>query len=160
MSVIGRFLVMGNFRLSRHIFWPVRVCFGRLEEDGRGIIWKKIWGLKLPPKLALFMWKLVHRILPVKVALFRRNLVSDLVCPMCGEEWELIEHFFFSVSMLEECGSCLTWILISQLADQLGLSSGSWDGWIQLLIMVLFWSPLLIVINRCFVFPRRKFLWF
>ncbi|KAI8523437.1 hypothetical protein RHMOL_Rhmol13G0073600 [Rhododendron molle] len=28
--------------------------------------WRKLWSLKLPPKLALFFWRVLHRILPVK----------------------------------------------------------------------------------------------
>lgn len=52
---------------------------------GRGDeVWRKVWGLKLPPKLALFLWKVLHKIIPTTVVLFRRGMAGDMVCPVCG----------------------------------------------------------------------------
>lgn len=31
--------------------------------------WKKIWNLNIPPKWALFLWKILHRILSVRAEL-------------------------------------------------------------------------------------------
>lgn len=37
----------------------------------------------------------MHRALPVRVALFRRNLISDMTCLVCEENFETVEHLFF-----------------------------------------------------------------
>lgn len=63
---------------------------GEVEE-----VWRKVWGLTLPPKLALFLWKVLHTIVPTKVVLFRRGMAGDSVCPVCGQGEETVEHLFF-----------------------------------------------------------------
>lgn len=69
--------------------------FGSLEDSNKDKIWKKNWSLKLPPKFALFLWKVVHRILPVMVVLGKRFKVEDVRCPVCEKDLETIEHLFF-----------------------------------------------------------------
>lgn len=45
--------------------WVGKVDFG---------CWGIVWGLNLPPKLGLFIWKVIHRILAIKEELLRRKL--------------------------------------------------------------------------------------
>lgn len=80
----------GKYTVKLGYFVAAKALFGELEENIRDRVWKKIWSLKLPPKFALFLWKVVHRILPVKVALGRRSLVDNTSCPVCGEDSETI----------------------------------------------------------------------
>ncbi|KAI7983267.1 hypothetical protein LOK49_LG15G02114 [Camellia lanceoleosa] len=70
---------------------------GESEIHGLGVswCWKKIWDLQVPAKWALFLWKLIHRILPVKSALVSRGIRVDLRCPRCLEQEESMEHFCF-----------------------------------------------------------------
>lgn len=55
----------------------------------------KIWGLNMPPKVTLFLWRLVHGILPVRVVLARRGMVDDNTCQVCGVASESVEHMIF-----------------------------------------------------------------
>ncbi|KAL5145984.1 hypothetical protein HKD37_06G015903 [Glycine soja] len=50
-------------------------------------IFKLIWKLKVPPRAAVFTWRLLKDRLPTKGNLLRRNvLLQDEGCPLCGQE--------------------------------------------------------------------------
>lgn len=57
----------------------------------------------MPPKFALFLRKVVHRILPVREALGHKGLVGDVVCPVCRLEGESL--CFLVVRRQGECGA-------------------------------------------------------
>ena len=48
------------------------------EQDGianyvmNGMSWKNLWKLKIPYKICLFLWKLLHNGLPTRMKLIRR----------------------------------------------------------------------------------------
>ncbi|CAL9000187.1 unnamed protein product, partial [Prunus brigantina] len=46
------------------------------------------------PKLMNFLWRMVRGCLPTRDALFRRHLGTSLLCPICGEFSESVEHLF------------------------------------------------------------------
>ena len=75
------------------------MCFNATQTTGRQqedfTLWPQLWASKLPAKYALFIWKVLHRILPVKDALFRRQIDIDARCPRCQQQGESIEHLFF-----------------------------------------------------------------
>ena len=51
------------------------------SPSGTFPLWNHLWALKFPPKFSLFIWKLSHRILAVKVNLLRRNIDTNPSCP-------------------------------------------------------------------------------
>ncbi|XP_033139897.1 uncharacterized protein LOC117131724 [Brassica rapa] len=57
----------------------------------------KLWKLKIPPKLRLFWWKVLHNGLPVADNLNKRGIRNYSLCQVCGEELETVHH------MLLEC---------------------------------------------------------
>jgi hypothetical protein len=42
------------------------------------------------------MWKACHNILPTKVNLIKRGMVSDSLCPLCEREEEMLLHVLWS----------------------------------------------------------------
>lgn len=52
---------------------------GQIRFDKRG----KVWGLGLPPKFQLFIWKVLHRIIAVKDALLQWNIYVEPGFPLC-----------------------------------------------------------------------------
>lgn len=62
------------------------------DEEG---LWKKIRGLNFPSKISLFLWRVLHGILPLKEILVRRNLAREDGCPVCKDSCETIEHALF-----------------------------------------------------------------
>jgi len=56
-----------------------------------------IWKLKIPPRAAVFTWRLLKGRLPTKDNLIRRSvLIQEDVCPLCGQEQEEVGHLFFN----------------------------------------------------------------
>lgn len=58
------------------------------------VLWKVIWNAKVPQKIKLFLWKLVHNILPVQENIFKKRITRSRDCPICKKEPETIEHTF------------------------------------------------------------------
>ncbi|XP_021767508.1 uncharacterized protein LOC110731898 [Chenopodium quinoa] len=57
--------------------------------------WKILWSLPLQPKWKLFLWKLLHRALAIKVELYRRGVpIQDVFCDLCRSEPEDLQHLF------------------------------------------------------------------
>jgi hypothetical protein len=56
--------------------------------------WKRIWSLNTPRKISMFLWRLGHNSLPVKMNLRRRGVELDTLCPMCHRLDEDCGHIF------------------------------------------------------------------
>ena len=63
--------------------------------DPRTPLWKRIWQLKIPPKIRIFYWKACVNALPTMLNLRRRGVNTDGLCPMCGQVVESIYHALF-----------------------------------------------------------------
>ncbi|KAJ1283965.1 hypothetical protein BS78_03G168000 [Paspalum vaginatum] len=53
------------------------------SEEG-GFDWGKIWRLDLPNKVKMFVWRMAHNALQVKLNIARRGVDLDTICPMCS----------------------------------------------------------------------------
>ena len=73
--------------------------------DPRTPIWKRIWLLKIPPKIRIFIWKACVNALPTMSNLRKRGVSTDGLCPMCGLEDETILHALCSCSAAKEIWS-------------------------------------------------------
>ena len=64
---------------------------------GRGSdkIWKQLWKIRIKHKQKLFLWKSLHQVLLGREAIYRRTGKGDLICKLCGENSETVEHVFF-----------------------------------------------------------------
>ena len=61
-------------------------------RDPRTPLWKRIWQLKIPPKIRIFSWKVCVNALPTMSNLRKRGVSTDGLCPVCGLEEETILH--------------------------------------------------------------------
>jgi hypothetical protein len=59
-------------------------------------LWRRLWSLKLPRHILLFLWRACNEILPTKNNLYKRKVVTDQLCPMCGSEAESVSHALWS----------------------------------------------------------------
>lgn len=57
---------------------------------------ERIWFLKIPPKLKVFLWKCLSLALPVAEGLASRGMKVDMRCQFCGDEPESANHIFFT----------------------------------------------------------------
>ena len=70
--------------------------------DPRTPLWKRIWQLKIPPKIRIFTWKACANALPTMSNLRKRGVNTDGLCPVCGLEEETIMHALCRCSAAKE----------------------------------------------------------
>uniref|UniRef100_A0A803QQT2 Reverse transcriptase zinc-binding domain-containing protein n=1 Tax=Cannabis sativa TaxID=3483 RepID=A0A803QQT2_CANSA len=76
--------------------------------------WKKLWRLKIPPKVKHFVWKVAHNWLPANVNLAKRGIASSVVCSRCSSHVdESVAH------ALWECKASKGYWRVSGLYDDL-----------------------------------------
>lgn len=57
--------------------------------------WRSLWSIKLPPKLPLFLWKLLHRAILVSDIFVEHHLILSSTCLNGCDSQETLEHIFF-----------------------------------------------------------------
>ncbi|XP_059436307.1 uncharacterized protein LOC132169261 [Corylus avellana] len=55
-------------------------------------IWKRCWGMMVPPAVKMHIWRACHNLLPTKDNLFRRGVCADQICPLCLRDTETVIH--------------------------------------------------------------------
>lgn len=65
--------------------------------------WSKLWQLKIPHKIKVFLWRLCRNMLPVRNKLRGRGVPVTIGCPMCVGEVEHLCHMFFDCKFAQEC---------------------------------------------------------
>lgn len=71
-----------------------------MSADSREF-WKKLWHLNIPGVVQHFLWRVCNNLLPTEANLFKRKIVQDPLCPMCGLLPESTGH------ILWECASSI-----------------------------------------------------
>jgi len=60
-------------------------------------IYKSFWKLNIPPRAAVFAWRILKNRLPTRHNLFKRNVsIPDYTCPFCRSHQEEAGHLFFN----------------------------------------------------------------
>jgi len=63
-------------------------------------IYKTIWRLNIPPRAAVFSWRLIKNRLPTRHNLLKRNVpIQEHTCPLCGSYQEEAGHLFFNCKL-------------------------------------------------------------
>ncbi|CAD6265721.1 unnamed protein product [Miscanthus lutarioriparius] len=65
------------------------------SEQGRAV-WKKVWSVKVPYKVNVFIWKIVNNGLPTRVNKKHRHLEQQDICQLCGSQGEDAYHAVIS----------------------------------------------------------------
>ena len=58
----------------------------------KGLIWPRLWKVKLLSKIKVFGWRACQEILPTKGNLVRRRVIEDGRCEACKQETETVLH--------------------------------------------------------------------
>ena len=80
--------------------YSVKSAYDMLRRDDmEGVdvkVFQDLWKLRIPPKIAVFAWRLLKERLQTKANLRRRQLmINDTSCPFCGIYEENEAHLFF-----------------------------------------------------------------
>lgn len=66
-------------------------------------VWKLMWKVKVPYKVNLFVWKLLHDSIPTLLTLKNRGIPTNSSCPMCKEEEDSTSHLFLQCLFARAC---------------------------------------------------------
>lgn len=62
-------------------------------------LWNAVWKANVPPKIKVFVWKVNHNILPIKVNLAAKGVRLELSCDVCNGASETVEHILVDCSL-------------------------------------------------------------
>ncbi|XP_031116517.1 uncharacterized protein LOC116020174 [Ipomoea triloba] len=118
------------------------------EQDvaARGI-WRVLWRLKIPPSVHNFLWRCVHNVLPTMTALHHRGVSVDILCPLCNDMPETIQHLFFECPL-----TASTW---SDLTQPVNASSG-FATWLEGVVVAGNMMTILRSVAICWSIWRRR----
>ncbi|CAL1352559.1 unnamed protein product [Linum trigynum] len=91
-SATGQYTVKTGYQLlssARHLE------FDPLPPFLTSQFWKVLWNLPIPPKLKVFLWRVVRGFLPMRQILQGKSLSDTSTCPVCSAAVETISHCFF-----------------------------------------------------------------
>ncbi|XP_074326550.1 uncharacterized protein LOC141664498 [Apium graveolens] len=77
------------------------------DDYGDTGFWRRLWNLKVPPKVKTFIWKAATNCLPTKDLLRTKRVNVSEWCPLCNEAAESILHTLISCSFARACWSHL-----------------------------------------------------
>jgi ribonuclease HI len=97
--IIWRGTTNGNFSVRSAYFLEVEKNEAQRGETSRpvkGILWKECWNMKVPNVVKLFLWKALHNLLPTRVNLAKKGVITDTLCPICAMDEETVLHVLWS----------------------------------------------------------------
>ena len=99
---------------EKHGAYSVRSAYRMLKEDqtamtmansseamssGTERAWQAVWKIRVPPKVRVFWWRILHNSLPSKAELKRRHVEKESHCEVCGDPDETLYHIIFSCTV-------------------------------------------------------------
>ena len=91
----GLYLVRSGYRLLAEAEAQQRDCLqGRATHSNNSgdPRWKKLWKCKVPPKVRVFWWRIMHDYIPSRANLHRRHIDPLSICDTCGAHEETTFH--------------------------------------------------------------------
>ena len=70
--------------------------------DPRTPFWKKIWHLKIPSKMRIFVWRACMNGLPTRLNLSKRWVNISPMCPICDQELETTTHALIQCELAKQ----------------------------------------------------------
>ena len=116
-----------------------------LPVGNSGFRWDKIWGMEVPNKVKMFIWRLFHNSLAVRQNLVRRGMKVNTLYPMCQRLDEDLGHLFFKCKEVKDCWRRLNLeeyhIILAACHSGKDMMRSIWalSRQIQLQIIVLLW---------------------
>jgi ribonuclease HI len=65
-------------------------------------IWKIVWGLKVPSKIKIHIWRSLHGAIPCNGVLANRHVPLSAQCPLCSTDCESIRHALFQCPRVQQ----------------------------------------------------------
>uniref|UniRef100_A0A803Q4P0 Reverse transcriptase zinc-binding domain-containing protein n=1 Tax=Cannabis sativa TaxID=3483 RepID=A0A803Q4P0_CANSA len=81
----------------------LQVVNGRWTSGNNSRLWRKLWNLKIPEKVSVFLWRACRNNLPTHVNLKVKHVTALVICPFCQLSDETVEHLFVECSFARLC---------------------------------------------------------
>jgi len=89
-------------------------------------LWKRIWTMKMEPKIKTFLWSACHNALATRANLFQQHIIPDPFCALCHQQVpESLEHLFFHCPW-----TCPIWFDPQINIPLSSLTTNSFDSWL------------------------------
>ena len=100
------FFVKSAYRVARRIQGEDRAESSASSANTK--IRHVLWNLKIPNKIKVFGWRACTDILPTRVNLVRRRVLTNDKCPICLREFENTIHAIWECAVVQDiwAGSC------------------------------------------------------
>ena len=99
-------LVVSSSGSAYHTQWLHKFGANELIQQagsaGDERVWANLWKLKVPAKIKIFGWRVLHGLLPRRGILANRHIGNVSSCPVCQEGCEDIKHLLFSCNRAKE----------------------------------------------------------
>lgn len=93
--------------------------------------WSRIWKLEMPGKVRIFLWRLAHNSLPLRMNIKRKKVELDTRCPMCHRPDEDGGHLFLKCKMVKHVWRAMdmedTRLALVNCASQPGVLDHLWN---------------------------------
>ena len=86
----GEFSMRSAYHLGLDIRMEANPSSSTKTDDNE--VWKVCWNSNVPFAVKTFIWRACHNLLLTKINLCRRGLCEEVLCPICLQEEETIEH--------------------------------------------------------------------
>jgi hypothetical protein len=115
----------GYYLQWHHQFAAKAANLSILGGSASNPVWKMLWCMKIPSKVKIFMWRVLHGILPLKYILYNCYIGTTGGCPICNQGPEDISHLLFQCEttsdLWENLGIC-DLIIEAEQVDRVGSS--------------------------------------
>jgi hypothetical protein len=102
-TVKGTFSVKSAYYIQKE--WETMQEAGCSSRQKASQVWKELWKLDVPNVDKVFFWRACKNILPTRENLFKRKIISDHSCPVCGIEEETISHILWQCPSAQDVWS-------------------------------------------------------
>lgn len=70
-------------------------------------VWNRLWDLKVPGKVKIFLWRCLHNAIPCMCVLANRHISTSGQCPICHTHAEDVEHMLIKCTRANQIWRCL-----------------------------------------------------
>ncbi|XP_074288211.1 uncharacterized protein LOC141613378 [Silene latifolia] len=94
--------------------------------------WVFLWRLPCQPHIKIFLWKLVHGILPTADVLIRRGMSVNPICSLCHKTCETLSHIFRDCEVTQHIWAASLLGIRSEVSSHIPFPTWFKDFWIYI----------------------------
>lgn len=106
--------------------------------------WRRLWNLKIPPKVKNFLWRASNGYLPTKTALNMKYVLISTLCPTCDASEETTLHCLVRCGFAEACNRGAGFVNLTDnnesFVDWLDTTMGQYNNSMVASLVMIMWS--------------------